>query len=478
MSATMPFILQHHSRSGGVNNADYGLTLQALICDRYDLEVNAHAAEQFRSGFNADYVEELTPVCTKIFELVGSEPTKLLTYTREMTNAVQTTSPHNFLLENGKTLSIRTMKSSDKVAPRTVGQAGFPVLNDMFSDIYGKPIRDQQDVRNLIYNHIHEVMPIFIDHFFLSDYTVFVNRKNLNEISVIKSDEVGEYAFAKEDFTFTKALEDWTESITLKYKGASIAEIQTHLNRSFKFRFIVSAIPEWLQQVKETNETLGMTAEAAICDLFGLKKPASFATRVPAALERELMPVVKDAFKQLPKAIKHTGPMSGKRKGEKCPYDFLLEGDRTLSVKTNKREKVCPPEVGQPAADTCFLYFGQFLPPGETKITNQNFKQMVFDHIEDLIPIYIEHLFDSKWLLWIYQERGAYKYRIIPQEDVKSLPWQRERFSFTRPTVADWNESNTLKYDNVTIGEFQVHRHRSCFKFRFNMPVLIELICV
>ena len=461
-----------------MNNADFGLTLQALICNHYHLVVNSHASEQFASNFNHAYVEELTPLCSKIFKIVGSEPSVLLTYSQKFTNAIQTTSPHNFQLKNGKTLSIRTMKTNDKVAPRTVGQAGYPILNELFGDIYGNQIRDQYDVRKLMYNHIHEVMPIFIDHLFLSDYTVFINRRNLAEISVIKAEDVGKYDFSRDDFSFTRSLENWIESITLKYKGVSIAEIQTHRNRTFKFRFIVPAIPEWFKQVKETTETLGMTAEAAICDLFNLKKPASFETRVPASLERSLMPVVKEAFRILPKATKHTGSTGGTRGGaSKCPYDFELDGGLSLSVKTNKGNKVCPPDVGQPSAETCLLYFKQFLPNGASCFTSPVFKEMVFAHIEHLFPIYVQHLFESDWLLWIYLERDGYNYRTISRNDIKTFEWKRELFTFTKSSVNDWNESNTVKYGDVSIGEFQVHQHRNCFKFRFNMPALISLIC-
>ena len=38
-----------------MNNADFGLTLQSLICDYYGLEVNEHAAEQFTSSYNEEY---------------------------------------------------------------------------------------------------------------------------------------------------------------------------------------------------------------------------------------------------------------------------------------------------------------------------------------------------------------------------------------------------------------------------------------
>lgn len=460
-----------------MNNADFGLTLQSLICDYYGLEVNEYAAEQFTSSYNEEYEKELEPLCAHIFEKVGSKPVKLLTYSREMTNGVQTTSPHNFLLDNGKTLSIRTMKTNDMVAPRTVGQAGFPILNEMFGGINGEPLTNQADVRKMVYFHIHELLPIFIDHLFLSDYTLFISKRNLADIKVVSNEEVGNYDFTRDEFTFTRNLDAWTESTTLKYHGVSIAEVQTHLNRSFKFRFKVSAIPEWFHTVKETTETLGITAEAAICDNFGIRKPLSFATRASLPLERKLMPVIKEAFKILPRAVQHTGSTGGTRgKNSKCPYDFILEGNQQLSVKTNKGKMVCPPDVGQPGAEACLHYFKDFFPQDLDMVTNASFKKMVYDHIEEIMPIYVDHLFESEWLLWIYQDGPNYKNRVISKSNIKQFTWQREKFSFTKQELSEWNESNTVKYDGISIGEFQVHQHRVCFKFRFNMPVLLSLL--
>ena len=209
-----------------------------------------------------------------------------------------------------------------------------------------------------------------------------------------------------------------------------------------------------------------------------IKKPENFASRVPATLEKRLTPVVKEAFKQLPKAIKHTGSMTGARGGlSKCSYDFELERGLRLSVKTNKGNKVCPPEVGQPGAKTCLLYFKDFLPLDTTLVTGPLFKEMVFNHIEKLIPFYVDHLFESDWLLWIYLENEGYQFRNISRNAIHSFTWKRELFSFTKDSVPQWNESNTVKYDNNSIGEFQVHQNRNCFKFRFNMPVLLSLIC-
>ena len=459
------------------NNADYGLTLQKLICDTYGLQVNETAESQYNANYNKEYEEELKDVIPDIFEKVDSKPAKLLTYSKELTKGPQTTSPHNFLLENGKTLSVRTTKTSDKVAPRTVGQAGFPILNEFFAEIYGEEIVNQSDVRKLVYEHIHEILPVFIDNLFQSDYTVFIFKNSLDNIQVIKAADVADVSFSRNEFEFTRGLDTWVESTTLKYHGKSIAEIQTHKERSFKFRFIISSIPEWLNAVKETNETLGISAESAICDYFNLKKPESFKTRVLKAYVDRLMPAIKDAFKTVPPAIQHSGSLSGDRGDQsKCSYDFVLEAGQTLSLKTNKGKMVCPPEVGQPGSQTCLLYFSDFFEKDTEEVTREAFKEMVLGNIEKLMPIYVAHLFDSDWLLWIYEEKEEFRHQEINKDQIKDFTWEREKFTFTRPTIDEWNESNTVKYNGMSIGEFQVHTNRNCFKFRFNMKNLLDII--
>jgi hypothetical protein len=38
-----------------------------------------------------------------------------------------------------------------------------------------------------------------------------------------------------------------------------------------------------------------------------------------------------------------------------------------------------------------------------------------------------------------------------------------------------WNESTGLLVDNNTIGEFQVHNHRDCIKFRWVFEKLLDV---
>ncbi len=58
---------------------------------------------------------------------------------------------------------------------------------------------------------------------------------------------------------------------------------------------------------------------------------------------------------------------------------------------------------------------------------------------------------------------------------IDSDEFKKEKFTFTRD-LDDWNESNTVKYEGINIGEFQVHKNRNSLKFRFDMRNLIKLL--
>ena len=458
-------------------NGTYGFALQNRICEIYNLDINETAKEQFVSSINIDDTSiNFSKIVKTIFDSIADEPIELLTYTTKNT-------PHNFLLKSRRTLSIRTCKTSDKVAPRILGQAGYLILNSYFQDIYQDEIVNQNQIKELMYTKIDKVLPYFINALFMSDITVIINFAEPSNPLIFYANEVGNFQFNRSDFQFTRSLEDWNESITLKFKNISIAEIQVHRNRTFKFRFIVNKIGQWFNKVKLTNETMGMSAEAAICDIFNLEKPESFNARTSITLIEEMKPYIKSAFQNIPKPIKHTGSMQGTR-GEqsKCSYDFLLTDDKTLSLKTNTGNMVCPPEVGQPGLKTLKYYFDKYLDTvliynSDGSIDyNRSFKLMVYEYIDKLLPIYIDHLFDSDFLLWIRKTDDSYITKIVKKEDVGKFEWNKENFSFTKENIADWNESNTLKYDGISIGEFQVHNNRQCYKFRFNFNNLIKIL--
>lgn len=456
------------------SNAELGMTIQKIVCDKYGITPCSQAASQFQAAFNPVYEKPFERIVDELFQKIGSLPVKCLTY-EPSDNEKRAVSPHNFLLESGETLSFRTNIKGDKIAPRTVGQAGLTTFNDHFHEIIGRRIEDKQEIKKAVIHKIDKMLPVFVDCFFVSDYTVWLQwEDNTISYTIIDNKKMVDINYERSQFSFTRDLADWNESTTLKYHNHSLAEIQVHKNRTFKFRFVMGTLITLLKEESRNNETLGITAEKVICDLFHLPLPKEYEGRSSIVLERKIKPIVEKAFRTLPKAVESTGAKSGERgKNSKCSYDFLLEGGKQLSVKTNTGKMVCPPEVGQPGADTCMLYFQCFT--DAVAMTNEVFKKMVFAHIADLLPIYLHHLFDSDYLLWIYQDKDKFTFKIFDSTFGNKIEWEPERFSFTKPNTEEWNESNTVKYDGISIGEFQVHQHRSCFKFRFNLENLEKL---
>lgn len=451
------------------NNAALGMTMQKVICDMYGIEPHPNALSQFQLCYRDIYKDAAEKVARDVFGQLNLVPVKCLTLAPSP-DKKEKWSPHNFLLSDGTTLSIRTTQKGDKVAPRVVGQCGLKTFNDYFADISGFEITQKEEIKDVVFHHIHQMLPIFIEYIFSSDYTVWVQCESETHFTYLvfdKSKEV-DIELSRECFSFTRDAQAWSESTTLKYKSKSLAEIQIHKNRTFKFRFIMGALSELLAEQRETTETLGISAEVAICNKFNLNLPSEYIGRYSTALVSALRPVINEAFNGLPYAIKSTGAEQGARgENSKCSYDFVLSEGKTLSVKTNKGKMVCPPEVGQPSAGTCYKYFKEYI-DGD-KVTPVTYKQMVYQHIAEIMPIFVQHLFDSDYLLWIYIANKHYEFRIFEKNFAKDIVWYASDFSFSKPTIDEWNESNTVYYKGIRIGEFQVHNNRSCYKFRFEL---------
>ena len=78
-----------------------------------------------------------------------------------------------------------------------------------------------------------------------------------------------------------------------------------------------------------------------------------------------------------------------------------------------------------------------------------------FNSINLLIPIYLHHLMSCDYLLWIYQKKSSFHYKIIQKNNLSSFNWDINKFSFTK-NIGNWNESCTVKYNEISLGEFQL----------------------
>jgi len=229
------------------------------------------------------------------------------------------------------------------------------------------------------------------------------------------------------------------------------------------------------------NEEIGVSAEVAIADVFNVAINAQYRLRSRPSIVSSLTPAVIQVFSSngIPTPVLHIA------EGQN-PIDFILAGSKTLSVKTNQKQlgKVAPQRVGQASSTTFFPFFASVIPTDRVPALYADkvllFKASVFASIDAMLEIYWNNLFDCDYLVHFYEilsrtgeVSGSPKAVVFSK--TKSPHWDRQAITFTKNSVEAWNESNTVKYHGVTIGEFQIHNNRDNFKFRFNMAGIASL---
>ncbi len=220
------------------------------------------------------------------------------------------------------------------------------------------------------------------------------------------------------------------------------------------------------------NEQIGISAEIAIADAFGIAVSSNYRNRGDERIIdkiKQLVPVLFPKY-NIPKPIKHVAEGLN-------PIDFELEKSKTLSVKTNMGGlgKVAPQNIGQPTSATYFEHFKEFVEgeiPLDYEKKRELFKEISVSKIDEVIKLYWENLFHCDYLLCFYGFTN-HNLKYVVFERINPPAFEKNKFSFTRQG-SEWNESTTVKYNNISIGEFQVHIHRDCFKFRFNMEGVVK----
>jgi hypothetical protein len=228
------------------------------------------------------------------------------------------------------------------------------------------------------------------------------------------------------------------------------------------------------------NETFGISCEYTLCKIYNLKN--NLYKRINYQYINNLYPILqqfKYEFKN--KFNLKCSEFIGHTNNDidfKCSYINKKNNNITLSVKSNinNNNLCCPQNIGQCTLNSyikkikTFHYFKY----KKINIKNKyNIKKFIIVNITKLFNIYYDNLFKCNYLLWIKKNNNNINYDIIKKPNNIKLNYKL--FSFTK-NLNNWNESNTLKYNNLTIGIFQIHNKRNCIKFRFNLKNLLKLI--
>ena len=227
------------------------------------------------------------------------------------------------------------------------------------------------------------------------------------------------------------------------------------------------------------TEIIGISAEVAIADEFDVPVSDSYRSRSNALMVERTRGQARELFQRfnIPKPLVHAAQGGS-------AVDFILENEKSLSVKTNQKGigKVAPQRIGQPTAATFWRAMGHLADqpiPSTYRDQAQLFKIVAITKTAFLMHEYWRNLFDTDYLVYFYDfldSSGSPTSapRGLALERAAAPTWDPSKFSFTQ-TLNSWNESNTVRYAGKTLGEFQVHSNRDCFKFRFNMQTVFAI---
>ncbi|MDR3092046.1 MAG: hypothetical protein LBU36_07690 [Clostridiales bacterium] len=245
--------------------------------------------------------------------------------------------------------------------------------------------------------------------------------------------------------------------------------------------------------MKFNNETVGVCAEIAIADVYGIPVDSDFRWRGDEDIIDSLKNPIKKAFEseELSAPVEYVGESQNE-------IDFIQESGETLSVKTNQKweGRTCPQKVGQSTYNTFaknLLLEAKKSPeknkslieqlkncPEDTRGKIEHYKDTVYYFPHKVIPIMIANLLNCDNLAHITnvvrenkEPTGRPRIRVIKKSDVKGF--KRDDFSFTSERE-DWDESITIKYKGWSVVNAQAHKKRKGTKLRFNEGALEILL--
>jgi hypothetical protein len=209
------------------------------------------------------------------------------------------------------------------------------------------------------------------------------------------------------------------------------------------------------------TEDLGKIFEMAICLSYEIEYNGKYKYSLEEAdIIKERIYKLKDVF---PYKIKHIA-----KNGNKYDFVSLENEDIHLSAKTTKKDgKVCPQVIGQPSKKKFCEFFGLDL-----QYNLEQIKQYIQDNINALLNIYTLNTFDCPVIYY-----NKHKNLLLFVKLKENINWTNFDITFSHVIKnKKWIESSSIIINNNnTIGEFQIHNHRDCIKFRWSFEKILNL---
>lgn len=212
------------------NNETFGITIEYLLAELFDIPTPSHMER--RIGYLYDDIG----LKEKLGEALASYKLKLKSFVGSKNGEC------DFILENDKTLSVKTNINGDKVCPQNIGQIAKKRFCELMMD--SRVELSNKEIKSYIIDNVKSLFWRYLNNLLCCDYLlwVYVERGEYS-VSLFSRESVKKKKLYVSNFTFSRSLDEWVESSTLKYEGESIGEFQIHQNRdAVKFRFKLKSL--------------------------------------------------------------------------------------------------------------------------------------------------------------------------------------------------------------------------------------------
>jgi len=231
------------------NNETFGMSVEKSLCEIYKLDNDIEEKRVDRvivNEINVKLKKYLDEKKIKLSEYIGGGGYQ-----------------DDFMLEDGRTLQVKTnFNNSDKVCPPKIGQCTKRTFLNIIAKKINKDIEleNEYEIKKFIILNKKEILKLYIEAYYTSDLILYIKKpKNQNYFITIYDKINFDLSILDNcEITFTKNLESWNESSTMKIKyenvNYSIGEYQIHSNRDgVKFRFNRNNFHNLMEKINENK---------------------------------------------------------------------------------------------------------------------------------------------------------------------------------------------------------------------------------